>query len=66
MLAQLAGGKRRGEKRDIISLPFPVPRLPNQSEALPRSGQCHVISIKFLRSFLRRRFAGKQMVTWRI
>ena len=31
----------------------------NQSEALPRSGKWHLISIKLLRSFLRRHFAGK-------
>ena len=35
----------------------------NQSKALSRSGQWHVISIKFLRSFLRRHsFAGKLKV----
>ena len=34
----------------------------NQSEALPRSGQWRVISMEFLRSFLRRLLAGKPVV----
>ena len=34
----------------------------NQSEALPRCGLCRVISLGFLRSFLRRHFAGKPSV----
>ena len=33
----------------------------NQSEALPRSGQWHVISMEFLHPFFRRHFAGKQV-----
>ena len=37
----------------------------NQSEALLRSGQWHVISMEFLRSFLRRHFAGKPVVASR-
>ena len=35
----------------------------NQSEALFRSGKWHVISMEFLRSFLRRYFAGKPTVS---
>ena len=31
----------------------------DQSEALQRSGQWHVIGMELLRSFLRRHFAGK-------
>ena len=38
---------------------FPTRR--NQSKALPRSGSWRVISMEFLRSFLRRHFAG---TTW--
>ena len=34
----------------------------NQSEALPRSGRKHFISMEFLRLFLRRHFAGKPVV----
>ena len=34
-----------------------------QLEALPRSGKRRVISVQFLRSFLRRHFAGNQC--WR-
>ena len=34
----------------------------NQSEALPRSGQWHVISMEFLHPFFRRQFAGKIIV----
>ena len=37
----------------------------NQSEALPRFGKWLVISMKFLRSFPRRHFAGKQTVVSR-
>ena len=37
----------------------------NQSEALPRSGKWHVIRTEFLRSFLRRHFAGKPVVALR-
>ena len=37
----------------------------NQSEALPRSGWWRVISMEFLRSFLRRYFAGKPPVASR-
>ena len=33
----------------------------NQSEALPRSGQWHVISMEFLHLFFRRQFAGKSV-----
>ena len=33
----------------------------NQSEALPRSGQWHVISMEFLHPFFRRQFAGKSV-----
>ena len=33
----------------------------NQLEALPRSGERHVISMEFLRSLLRRRFARAQV-----
>ena len=35
----------------------------NQSEALPRSGSGHVISMEFLRPLLRRRFARAQVAT---
>ena len=38
------------------------PRRHDQSEALPRSGYWHVISMEFLRSFLSRHFAGKPVV----
>ena len=41
------------------------PKRHDQSEALPRSGWWHVISMEFLRSFLRRHFAGKQVVASR-
>ena len=34
----------------------------NQSETLARSGQWNVISMEFLRSFIRRHFAGKPVV----
>ena len=34
----------------------------NQLEALPRSGSWHVISIEFLRSFLKHHLAGKPVV----
>ena len=37
----------------------------NQSEALPRSGQWHVISMEFLHPFCRRHFAGKSLVASR-
>ena len=37
----------------------------NQSEALPRSGWWRVISMEFLRLFLRRHFAGKSVVASR-
>ena len=37
----------------------------SQSEALPRSGQWHVISMEFLQSFPRRHFAGKPVVVSR-
>ena len=33
----------------------------NQSEALPRCGQCCVISMELLHWFLRRRYMGKQV-----
>ena len=36
--------------------------LLNQSEALPRSGKWRVISMEFLRSFLRRHLVGKPVV----
>ena len=38
------------------------PTRHDQSEALPRSGWWRVISMEFLRSFLRRHFAGKPVV----
>ena len=39
----------------------------SQSKALPRSGQWRVISMEFLRSFLRRHFAGKPVVaSWNV
>ena len=38
------------------------PTLHDQSEALPRSGWWRVISMEFLRSFLRRHLAGKPVV----
>ena len=41
------------------------PTRHDQSEALPRSGKWHVISMEFLRSFLRRHFAGKPVVASR-
>ena len=41
------------------------PRRHDQSEALPRSGEWRVISMEFLRSFLRRYFAGKPPMTSR-
>ena len=41
------------------------PTRHDQSEALPRSSYWCVISMEFLRSFLRRHFAGKPLVTWR-
>ena len=41
------------------------PTRPDQSEALPRSGQWRVISMEFLRSFLRRHLAGKPVVASR-
>ena len=34
----------------------------DQSEALPRTGYWHLISMKFLQSFLRRHFTGKPVV----
>ena len=37
----------------------------NQSEALTRSGKWRVISMEFVRSFLRRHFAGKPVVVLR-
>ena len=37
----------------------------NQSEALPRCGQWHTISVEFLPSFLRRHFAEELVVAWR-
>ena len=37
----------------------------NQSEALPKSGLWHVISMEFLRSFLKSHFAGKLIVASR-
>ena len=37
----------------------------NQSVALPRYGWCHVISMEFLRSFLRCHFAGKPVAASR-
>lgn len=37
----------------------------NQSEALPRCGQWHAISVEFLLSFLRRHFAEELVVAWR-
>ena len=41
------------------------PTWHDQSEALPSYGYWHVISMKFLHSFLRRHFAGKPLVTSR-
>ena len=41
------------------------PTWHNLSEALPRNGWWHVISIEFLHSFSRRHFAGKPLVTSR-
>ena len=39
----------------------------DQSEALPRSGYWHLISMKFLQSFLRRHFTGKPVVVpWNV
>ena len=38
------------------------PSAHDQSEALPRSGYWHLISMKFLQSFLRRHFTGKPVV----
>ena len=41
--------------------------LVSQSEALPRFGKCHVISVEFLQSLLRRYFAGKPLVmSWNL
>ena len=40
-----------------------IPSHFNQTEALPRSGYWHVISMEFLRLLLRRRFARAQVVT---
>ena len=38
------------------------PSANDQSETLPRSGYWHLISMKFLQSFLRRHFTGKPVV----
>ena len=38
------------------------PSANDQSEALPRSGNWHLNSIKFLQSFLRRHYTGKPVV----
>ena len=38
------------------------PTWHGQSEALPRSGERHIISMEFLRLFLRRHLAGKPVV----
>ena len=39
------------------------PKRHDQLEALPRSGQWHVISMEFLRSFLRRHLVGKPVLS---
>ena len=57
----------RNERRNSILMKRHYPRAAweiyfNQSEALPWSGWWRVISMEFLRSFLRRRLAGKLVV----
>ena len=52
---------RSGWSFCFVGVNFPLRH--DQSEALPRSGLCHVSSMEFLRSFLSRHFAGKPVVT---
>ena len=46
--------------QDLGSASDKIKQFFNQSEALPRSGQRHIISIEFLRLFLRCHFREKQ------
>ena len=48
--------------QDLGSAADKIKQFFNQSEALPRSGQRHIISIEFLRSFLRCHFREKPVV----
>ena len=65
----------RNERRNSILITRHYPDLSSasdwlkhdQSEVLSRSGQWHVTSMEFLRSFLRRHFAGKPVVAlWNV
>jgi len=51
-----------GHYQDLVSASDWLKQMFSQSEALLRSALCLVISLKFLRSFLRRHFARKPVV----
>ena len=63
-LQKLHTGKSRVSLPDLssASTDYNLPSAHDQSEAPPRSGYWHVISMNFLQSFLRRHFTAKPLV----